>query len=86
MDLVIPSNGLLIWQLSGLIYLGFWVYALINCLSNEFRGPNQKLIWIILILFAPFIGTFLYLSMSRSSKVKRSIRPDFSRFSNKTNT
>lgn len=79
MDLITPGHGLLFWQLSGLFYLGFWVYALFDCVRNEFRGHNQKLIWIILLLFAPVIGTFLYLSMSRSSKEKRRFDPDFNK-------
>ena len=82
MDLIAPSHGLIFWQLSALVYLGFWVYALVDCLRNDFRGPNQKLIWILLILFAQIIGTFLYLSMSRSTKVKRTFKPDFSKISN----
>ncbi|MDP2041374.1 MAG: PLD nuclease N-terminal domain-containing protein [Algoriphagus sp.] len=83
MDLITPGHGLLFWQLSGLFYLGFWVYALFDCVRNEFRGPNQKLIWIILLLFAPVIGTFLYLSMSRSSKEKRRFDPDFNKVAKK---
>jgi hypothetical protein len=81
MDLIAPSNGLIFWQLTGLIYLGFWVYALIDCVKNEFRGPNQKLIWLILILFSPVIGTFLYLGMSKRTMEKRRFQPDFNRFS-----
>lgn len=79
MDLITSGYGLLLWQLSGLIYLGFWVYALFDCLRNDFRDPNQKLIWVILIVFTPVIGTFLYLSMSRSMKEKREFRPDFNK-------
>lgn len=77
MDLISPGYGLVLWQLSFLIYLGFWVYVLFDCLRNDFRGPHQKLIWVILILFAPVIGTFLYLSMNRRTKEKRLFRPDF---------
>lgn len=77
MDLIIPGYGLILWQLSGLIYLAFWVYALVDCVKSEFRGLNQKLIWLILILFAPIIGTFLYLSMNRRTKEKRRFQPDF---------
>lgn len=79
MDLMTPSSGLIFWQLSGLFYLGFWAYALFDCVRNEFRGPNQKLIWLILILFAPILGTFLYLSMSGSSKKKEKFQPNFNR-------
>lgn len=82
MDLVTPASGLIFWQLSGLIYLAFWTYALFDCVRNEFRGPNQKLIWLMLILFAPIIGTFLYLSMSKRTKEKREFSPDFSKNKN----
>lgn len=77
MDLVVPGFGLLIWQLSGLIYLGFWVYVVFDCLRHDFREPNQKLIWILMVLFAPIIGTFLYLSMGKSSKKKGQFQPNF---------
>ncbi|WP_111668978.1 PLDc N-terminal domain-containing protein [Algoriphagus litoralis] len=77
MELITQGYGLLIWQLSGLIYLGFWAYALFDCLRSDFQGPNQKLIWLILILFAPIIGTFLYLSMNRRTKVRRTFQPNF---------
>lgn len=77
MDLITPGYGLLIWQLSGLVLLGFWIYALFDCLKKDFRVPNQKLIWVILIVFVPVIGTFLYLSMSRSAVRKNSFNPDF---------
>ena len=86
MDLIAPSSSLIFWQLPILIYLGFWVYALIDCLRSDFRGTNQQLIWMILILFAPMVGIFLYLSMSKRTKEKRRFQPDFYRFStNKTN-
>lgn len=86
MDLIVPSQGLILWQLIMVAYLGFWMYALIDCLKNEFRGPNQKLIWVLLILFAPIMGTFLYLSMSQCSKVKRKFDPDFMRLKNDKTT
>jgi hypothetical protein len=81
MDLIAPSNGLIFWQLSGVIYLGFWIYAVIDCLRSDFRASQQQLIWIILIVFAPMVGIFLYLSMSRRTKEKRRFQPDFNRFS-----
>ncbi|WP_035467707.1 PLD nuclease N-terminal domain-containing protein [Algoriphagus mannitolivorans] len=82
MDLVSPGSGLIFWQLSGLVYFAFWAYALFDCVRNEFRTPNQKLIWLMLILFAPIVGTFLYLSMSKRAKEKRVFRPDFEKNKN----
>lgn len=79
MDLITPGYDFLFWQLLGLTYFAFWVYALYDCVRNDFRDPNQKLIWVILILFAPVIGTFLYLSMNRKTKGRKKFRPDFNK-------
>lgn len=81
MDLIIPGHGILLWQLSGLLLIGLWVYTLFDCLRNEFEGPNQKLIWIILIIFVPFLGPLMYLGLSKKGKVKRRFQPDFNRLS-----
>lgn len=83
MDLIVPSNGLWIWQLVTFLvmisYLGFTIYALIDLIRSDFREINMKLIWALLILCTPMIGTFLYLSMNRSTKNnRRKFDPDFS--------
>ncbi|MDI1321552.1 MAG: PLD nuclease N-terminal domain-containing protein [Algoriphagus sp.] len=80
MDLVVPGNGILLWQLTGLSYLGFWIYALIHMIRSDFKDSHTKLIWAILIVFVPIIGTFLYLSMNKRTK-KRDGRfdPDFTK-------
>ena len=61
MDLIIPGYGIVLWQLSGLLLIGLWVYSLFDCLKSEFVEANQKLIWIILIIFVPFLGPLMYL-------------------------
>ena len=81
MDVVVESNGLIYWQLSGLLLIAIWAYALFDCLKSEFEGSNQKLIWIILIVFVPFLGPLMYLGLSKKGKVKRRFQPDFNRFS-----
>ena len=87
MDLIVPSNGLVAWQLGSFLvmvgYLGFTIYALIDMIRSDFRDHHMKLIWTILILMVPMIGTFLYLSMSRRTKQNfRRFNPDFSKLKN----
>ena len=81
MDLITPGYRLFLWQLSGLLFLGIWAYAIFDCMRSEFGEPNQKLIWIILIVFVPFLGPLMYLGLSKKGKVKRSFQPNFDRFS-----
>ncbi|MFT4857061.1 MAG: hypothetical protein ACI8YP_001209 [Algoriphagus sp.] len=79
MDLVIPGYGLILWQVAGLVYIGFLIYALLDLVRTEFRDQHSKLFWVLIILIAPF-GCFLYLANSRRDK-KRRFNPDFSKIS-----
>lgn len=80
MDLIVPGNGLLLWQLAGLSYLGFWVYALYDMIRSDFKESHMKMIWAILIVFVPIMGTFLYLSINRRTKKgSRRFDPDFTK-------
>ena len=42
MDLIVPGNGILLWQLAGLSYLGFWVYALYDMIRSDFKESQMK--------------------------------------------
>jgi hypothetical protein len=67
MELLTPSLGLLFWTF--LIPFVFWLIALIDILRSEFKGPNDKLIWVLVILFVPILGPILYLVIGRKNKV-----------------
>lgn len=44
-----------------------WIIALTDILKNDFEG-NEKLVWVILILFLPILGALLYFSIGRLRK------------------
>ena len=54
--------------LLGLALLGFWIWALVDCAKGEFRG-NDKIVWILVIIFASWIGSILYFAVGRAQKV-----------------
>ena len=63
--------GLGIFELLILAFLiGFlpFIFAFIDILKNEFTGSN-KLIWIIVVLFAPLIGSVAYFFIGTKQKV-----------------
>jgi hypothetical protein len=49
-----------------------WIIAFIDILRSEFRG-NNKLIWLIVILFVPVIGPIAYFFIGRKQKIKEKI-------------
>jgi hypothetical protein len=45
------------------------ILALVDVLKSEFKG-NNKLIWVIVVLFGNFLGAVLYFLIGRSQKSK----------------
>ncbi|WP_298285289.1 PLD nuclease N-terminal domain-containing protein [uncultured Lutibacter sp.] len=59
------------WQLI-LILCAFLIpiIALIDILRSDFKG-NEKLIWVLVVLFTSFIGTILYFLIGRNQRIKK---------------
>ncbi len=68
--MITPSLGLITWPVVSLIIIILPVICLISILRNEFRN-NDKLIWIIVVIFLPFFGSLLYLLIGRKQKLNR---------------
>ena len=61
-------NSLIIASLALMAYIPLlllWIWALVDCLRREFRGANDKLIWILVILLANWLGALIYLIVGR---------------------
>ena len=42
----------------------FWIVALVDCLGSN--NPN-KVLWVVLIILLPFLGTILYFVLGKTS-------------------
>ena len=43
----------------------FWVWALIDAIKNPRLTDNERLLWIIVILFTNWLGALIYLIVGR---------------------
>ena len=48
----------------------FWLWMLTDCASNEPSEGNDKLTWILIILFVPFFGSVVYYFVRRPQRIK----------------
>ena len=39
----------------------FWIVMLVNCLQRKFKVPEDKIAWILVLVFLPVVGAFIYL-------------------------
>ena len=47
----------------------FWIIALIDILKSDFRDTNGKIIWALVVIFLPVIGSILYFLIGKSQKI-----------------
>lgn len=53
----------------GLVSFIITVMALIDIVQSDFKGDNDKIIWLLLTLFISPIGAILYFTIGRKQKV-----------------
>lgn len=62
MELLTPDIPLIIWTLLSLFFLVLMVYALVLLNKDKTTAPNLKMIWGLVIIFIPLVGTLGYLA------------------------
>jgi hypothetical protein len=58
--------GLIVALLASL----FWLWMLIDALTNNGLEPTMKIVWALVIFFLPFLGALAYLIVGRKSRLK----------------
>ena len=51
--------------LFALVSSAFWIWMLVDCAVHEPSTGNEKVIWLLIILFTHFVGALLYLLIER---------------------
>ncbi|MCS4433763.1 PLDc N-terminal domain-containing protein [Aquiflexum gelatinilyticum] len=51
----------------GFLGLAIYVYTIYDVVSSKFAGNNDKLVWVLIVIFLPLIGTILWFLMGRKT-------------------
>jgi uncharacterized membrane protein YhaH (DUF805 family) len=64
---------------ASILMLNFW--AIIDLTRSRFMDPTKRTIWLVLVLFFPFIGSILYFQLRKkfTTKEPRKFQPKFNR-------
>ena len=52
----------------GVLAMVFWIWMLIDCATKERSEGNDKLIWILVILFTHLLGALIYFFVRRPQR------------------
>lgn len=53
----------------GLLCLLLWIWALVDILKSRFQEDSTKILWCLLVVFLPFLGTILYFAIGRTQRI-----------------
>jgi len=45
------------------------VYSVVDIVRSDFKDTTHKLLWILIVVLAPLIGSIIYLLIGRSKKL-----------------
>ena len=56
---------LIFWILFVGVGLIIWIWALVDVIKRQFQNPNDKTLWIILVILLGWLGAIIYLIVGR---------------------
>jgi predicted cation transporter len=66
----IPELFFLLIAFVGVVGTAFWIWMLIDCATNEPSVGNDKVVWIIIIVFTQIIGAIIYYFVRHSKRAE----------------
>lgn len=45
-----------------------WLGIIVDIIRSDFKDSNNKLLWIVLVIFLPLIGSLLYFAIGKDQK------------------
>jgi hypothetical protein len=70
MEILLPQMGLVVWVLILLLTVVLPLAAIISLLRSSFKDNTSKLIWLLVILFVPIVGSIFYFLIGSKQRVK----------------
>jgi hypothetical protein len=49
----------------GLLATIFWIWMLIHAITNKGISGGEKVAWVLVIIFVPFIGSIIYFFLGK---------------------
>jgi hypothetical protein len=62
--------GLVVLLLIGLLLFAFWIWMLVDCATKEPGEGNDKIIWILVLIFTHFLGALIYYFVRRPERIR----------------
>jgi hypothetical protein len=55
--------------LLGIAFVIYWIKCIVEIAGSQFNDDSNRILWLLLVIFAPLIGLLLYRLIGRKSRV-----------------
>ena len=45
------------------------IYCLVDILRGGFKDPFERILWLLIVLFTPLVGSLIYLALGKKRKI-----------------
>ena len=59
---------MLVMLLVSAVFIGFWIWMLVDCIKHEPAEGNDRLIWVLVIALTGWLGALIYLLARRPQR------------------
>lgn len=60
---------MLVTAVIGLACFAFWLWMLIHAITNKGLTDGEKIVWVLVVIFLPVLGSILYFFLGRPKGV-----------------
>lgn len=57
---------MLVWMLLMslfVLFFVFWIWMIVDCAKRKFKNDNDKVVWILIVVFLNWLGALIYYFM-----------------------
>ncbi|WP_194851704.1 PLDc N-terminal domain-containing protein [Nonlabens antarcticus] len=74
---MLPMFSTSLFVFIALAIVGLWIYSIVDIARSRFQNENNRIIYLLVVIFAPLIGVLLYLALWQKEKVREFPRDEF---------
>ena len=65
----------LVFAVIGILGFVLWIWAVIDCATNDYLPGNDKIVWILVVVLAGVVGAIIYYFIARKAIAQEKYRP-----------
>lgn len=66
---MIGATFMFFFLLLGITGMVFWIWMIVECATREPSQGNDKIVWIVIIVFTNWIGALIYYFVRRPQRI-----------------